>query len=49
MGYGTGKRVMKFEMCTENDKEGSGWEGSRSEVAEVQNMTKHALRITLVM
>jgi hypothetical protein len=20
-----GKRVMKCEMCTENDKEGSGW------------------------
>jgi hypothetical protein len=23
---GAGKRVMECEMCTENDKEGRGWE-----------------------
>jgi hypothetical protein len=23
---GAGKRVMECEMCTENNKEGSGWE-----------------------
>jgi hypothetical protein len=22
---GAGKRVMEYEMCTENDKEGRGW------------------------
>jgi hypothetical protein len=26
VGDGVGKKVMKCEMCTENDKEGSGWE-----------------------
>jgi hypothetical protein len=26
VGDEAGKRVMKCEMCTENDKEGSGWE-----------------------
>jgi hypothetical protein len=25
-GDGAGKRVMKCEMCTENDREGNGWE-----------------------
>jgi hypothetical protein len=26
VGDGAGKRVMEGEMCTENDKEGRGWE-----------------------
>jgi hypothetical protein len=26
VGDGAGKRGMKCEMCTEHDKEGSGWE-----------------------
>jgi hypothetical protein len=26
VGDGAGKRVVKCEMCTENDKEGSGWD-----------------------
>jgi hypothetical protein len=26
VGDGAGKRVMKCEMCTENDKVGRGWE-----------------------
>jgi hypothetical protein len=44
---GAGKRVMECEMCTENDKEGRGWENDKEavavKVAEVQNMARHVL------
>jgi hypothetical protein len=42
---------MKCEMCTENDKEGSGWVRTAVavKVAEVQNMATHVLRIAPVL
>jgi hypothetical protein len=44
---------MECEMCTENDKEGRGWERPCTavavSVAEVQNMAKHVMKIALVL
>jgi hypothetical protein len=33
VGDGTGRRVMECEMCTENGKEGIGWERQWAEIA----------------
>jgi hypothetical protein len=43
MGDEVGKRVIKCEMCTDNDKEGSGWE------SQSQNIARHVLWIVLVL
>jgi hypothetical protein len=50
VGDGAGKRMMKCDMCTENDKRGE-WLGKTVavKVAEVQNMARHVLRIALVV
>jgi hypothetical protein len=33
VGDGTGRRVMECEMCTENGKDGIGWERQWAEIA----------------
>jgi Fe-S-cluster-containing dehydrogenase component len=55
MGDGEGRRVMKCEMCTENDREGPlpGVVGKFSlnavKVVEVQNMARHVRKIAVVL